>query len=78
MYIVNQKKQRKYINSYNMEGKNDWCAHSKPKKQRKYIDSYNMEGKNDWCVCCKQKKKKQKMYIDSYVHVVNKKSKESK
>ena len=43
VYIVNQKKQRKYINSYNMEGKNDWCAHSKPKKQRKYIDSYNTE-----------------------------------
>ena len=45
VYIVNQNKQRKYINSYNMEGKNDWCAHSKPKKQKKYIDSYNTEGK---------------------------------
>ena len=72
------KKQRKYIDSYNRKEKNDWCVHCKSKKQRKYINSYNMEGKNDWCVCCKQKKKKQKMYIDSYVHVVNKKSKESK
>ena len=58
MHTVNQKKQRKYIDSYNMEEKNDWCAHDKPKKQRKYIDSYNTEEKNDWCARCKTKKKK--------------------
>ena len=47
------------------------------KKQRKYIDSYNTEEKNDWCACCKQKKKKQKKHIDSYMHAVNKKNKDS-
>ena len=29
------KKQRKYIDSYNMEEKNDWYAHCKPKKVKK-------------------------------------------
>ena len=35
MHIVSQKKQRKYIDSYNMEEKNDWCAHCKPKNAKK-------------------------------------------
>ena len=35
VHTVNQKKQRKYIDSYNMEEKNDWCAHCKPKKATK-------------------------------------------
>ena len=44
--MVNQKKQRKYIDYYNTEEKNDWCARCKQnkkiknKKQKKYIDSY--------------------------------------
>ena len=55
--IVNQKKQRKYIDSYNMEEKNDWCALSKPKKQRKYIYSYNTEDKKMIDVHATKKKK---------------------
>ena len=35
VHTVNQKKQRKYIDSYNMEEKNDWCAHCKQKKCKK-------------------------------------------
>ena len=42
-------------------------------KQRKYIDSYNTEGKKMIDVHAVNKKKKQKKYIDSYVHAVNKK-----
>ena len=36
VHTVNQKKQRKYIDSYNTneKKKNDWCAHCKPKNQR--------------------------------------------
>ena len=34
-HTVNQKKQRKYIDSYNIEEKNDWCAHCKPKNAKK-------------------------------------------
>ena len=41
MHTVNQKKQRKYIDSYNTEEKNYWCARCKQKKKpKKYIDSY--------------------------------------
>ena len=32
VHTVNQKM---YIDSYNMEEKNDWCAHYKPKKVKK-------------------------------------------
>ena len=32
VHTVNQKM---YIDSYNMEEKNDWCAHYKPKKAKK-------------------------------------------
>ena len=35
VHIVNQKKQRKYIDSYNIEEKNDWCTHCKSKKAKK-------------------------------------------
>ena len=46
VHIVNQKKQRKYIDSYNRKKKNfDVHTVNKKKKQRKYIDSYNMEEK---------------------------------
>ena len=49
------------------------------KKQRKYIDSYHMEEKmiDMHAVNKKKKKQKQKKYIDSYVHAVNKKNKDS-
>ena len=42
VHMVNQEKQRKYIDSYNTkEKKNDWCARCKQKKKKKkYIDSY--------------------------------------
>ena len=35
VHTVNQKKQRKNIDSYNTEEKNNWCAHNKPKKAKK-------------------------------------------
>ena len=48
MHTVNQKKQRKYIDSYNMEEKKMIDVHTvNQKKQRKSIDSYNTEEKND-------------------------------
>ena len=37
MHAVNQKKQRKYIDSYNRKEKNDWCAHCKQKKKVKKV-----------------------------------------
>ena len=54
-------KQRKYIDSYNMEEKKMIDVYTvNPKKQRKYIDSYNTKEKNDWCAHCKQNKKNKK------------------
>ena len=50
MHTVNQKKQRKYINSYNMEKKMINMHTVNQKKQRKYIDSYNTEEKK-WLMC---------------------------
>ena len=35
VHVVNKKKQRKYIDSYNTGEKNDWCIHCKQKKKRK-------------------------------------------
>ena len=59
VHTVNQKKQRKYIDSYNMEEKNDWYAHSKPKKAKK-VHRFLQYGrkKNDWCAHGKPKKAK--------------------
>ena len=51
MHTVNQKKQRKYIDSYNMEEKkNDWCAHSKPKKAKKE-HRFLQYGRKKWLMC---------------------------
>ena len=45
------KKQRKYIDSYNKKEKKMIDVHTiNKKKQRKYIDSYNMEEKK-WLIC---------------------------
>ena len=38
VHTINQKKQKKYLDSYNTEEKNYWCARCKKKK--KYIYSY--------------------------------------
>ena len=35
VHVVNKKKQRKYIDSYNTGEKNDWCIHCKQKKKKK-------------------------------------------
>ena len=65
MHTVNQKKQRKYIVSYNIEEKNDWYAHSKPKKAKKVHRFLQYGRKKKWLMCT-FKKKKQRNYIDSY------------
>ena len=60
-----------------MEEKNDWYAHSKPKKAKKVHRFLQYGRKKMIDVYAVNKKKKQKKYIDSYVHAVNKKNKDS-
>ena len=50
VHTVNQKKQRKYIDSYNMEEKNDWCAYCKPKKIKK-VHKFLQYGRKNWLMC---------------------------
>ena len=40
----------KYIDSYNIEEKNDWCAHGKPKKAKKVHRLLQYERKK-WLMC---------------------------
>ena len=63
VHTVNQKKQRKYIDYYNTEEKNDWCARCKQKKKKKTKKVHRF---NHLIL----------MYIQSsYVHAVNKNTK---
>ena len=50
VYTVKLKKQRKYIDSYNTEEKNDWCAHNKPKKAKK-VHRFLQYGRKKWLMC---------------------------
>ena len=40
----------KYIDSYNIEEKNDWCVHGKPKKTKK-VHRLLQYGRKKWLMC---------------------------
>ena len=65
VHTVNQKKQRKYIDSYNMEEKNDWCAHGKPRKAKK-VHRFLQYGRKKMIDVHTVNQKKQRKNIDSY------------
>ena len=57
VYIVKQKKQRKYIDSYNTEEKNDWCVCYKQKIKNKKKRAKKVH--RFLCALCKTKNKKE-------------------
>ena len=61
VHVVNKKKQRKYINSYNRKEKMIDIVNQK--KQRKYIYSYNTEEKKMIDVHAVNKKNKESIQI---------------